>query len=173
MMHDLLLLFINMLAISLVSFGGGAAALFYDFGVSRTNWITSNDLSAILAFGYATPGPAVFGIATFIGYKIAGMTGAIIGTFAIFVAPWLLAMLAAKYFGHLLKAKHAANFIKTVGLGAAGIVAYTAISLMPSHSLTNLSYLIITGLSFIVVTRWKVNPLYVLLASGLVSLFIK
>jgi chromate transporter len=173
MTNDLLLLFINMLAISLVSFGGGATALFYDFGVARTNWITSNDLSAILAFGYATPGPAVFGIATFIGYKIGGMTGAIIGTFAIFIAPWLLAMLAAKYFGHLLKAKHAAHFIRAVGLGAAGIVAYTAMSLMPSHSLTNLWYLAITGMSFIVVTKWKINPLYVLLVSGLLSLLIK
>src|SRR5260221_428505 len=118
MIHNLLILIFNMLVISLVSFGGGASALFYDFGVTNTGWITNIDLSAIIAFGYATPGPAIFGIATFIGYRIAGLLGALIGTVSIFVMPWLLAMLAAKHLASLLENKHAPSLIKGVGLAA-------------------------------------------------------
>lgn len=172
MTGKLIELFLNMIAISLVSFGGGASALFYDFGVTRTAWITSGDLSAILAFGYATPGPAVFGIAGFIGYSVAGIVGLLVGTVSIFVMPWFLAMIATKHFGGLLKTKHATYFVKAVGLAAAGIVTYAAFKLMPPGSSSNVVYLGIALVVFGISTKWKINPLYILLAGGVASLFI-
>lgn len=166
-MSELVTLFMHMIVISLVSFGGGATALFYEFGVSQTDWITSNDLSAIIAVGYATPGPAVFGIGTFIGYRLAGMVGALVGTVGIFLMPWLLALLSAKYFSHWVKHPHARYFIRSVGLAAAGIVIYAAVSLMPRGGFSNTGYLLLAALAFIASTRWKINPMY-LVAAGLI-----
>ena len=172
MLSVLLTLLTNMLIISLSSFGGGATALFYQFGVQQTHWITSNDLSAILAFGYATPGPAVFGIGAFIGYRVAGFIGAVVGAIGIFFAPWFLSMIAAKHFSGWLAKAHAQYFIKAIGLAAAGVVGATAIKLMPPHSSTNIVYIVIAILSFVVITKWKVSPLYILLVCGLLSIFI-
>ncbi len=60
MITDLAYLFVVSLLISVATFGGGSQALFYQYGVLQTHWITRTDLSAVLAFGYATPGPGIW-----------------------------------------------------------------------------------------------------------------
>lgn len=169
-MADLWYLFWNSVLISLITFGGGSQALFYQTMVAEKPFITSDDLSAVLAFGYATPGPAVFGTATFVGYSIAGLPGAIIGSIGIFVMPFLLAMLAARYVAHLLEHPHAQFFIKGVGLAAAGVVAAIAITIVQTTTL-DIGHISIALAAFAVMLIWKkTNPLFVLLAGALIGL---
>ena len=125
----------------------------------------------MLAFGYATPGPAVFGTATFIGYKIAGITGAIVGTVGIFAVPFVLSLVAAKYLSHLLKNPHAELAIKGVGLAATGLVAATAFGVLDYHSASLWQLAIVLG-ALAASIKWKLNPLFVLLAGGIVGLLI-
>lgn len=171
MIGDLLQLFVASILISLATFGGGSQALFYQYGVLQTHWITPTDLSAILAFGYATPGPAVFGTATFIGYKVAGVTGAVIGTIGIFIVPFVLSLIAAKYLTHLLKNPHAELFVKGVGLAATGLVAATAFGVL-DYSTASMWQLVIVVGSIVASLKWKLNPLFVLLAGGIIGLII-
>jgi chromate transporter len=169
MIADLLQLFVASILISLATFGGGSQALFYQYGVLQTHWITPTDLSAILAFGYATPGPAVFGTATFIGYKIAGFTGAIISTVGIFIVPFVLSLIAAKYLTHLLKNPHAELFIKGVGLAATGLVAATAFGVLNYNTASVWQLVIVVG-TLVASLKWKLNPLFVLVTGGIVGL---
>lgn len=170
MMADLWYLFWNSVLISLITFGGGSQALFYQTMVVQKPFITSDDLSAVLAFGYATPGPAVFGTATFVGYSIAGLPGAIIGSIGIFLMPFLLALLAARYVAHLLEHPHTHFFIKGVGLAAAGVVAAIAISIVQTSKL-DIGHIAIALAAFAVMLIWrKANPLFVLLAGALIGL---
>jgi len=171
MIGDVITLFGVSLFISLVTFGGGSQALFYQFGVVQNHWITSNDLSSVLAFGYATPGPAVFGTAAFIGYKLAGPLGAIIGTIGIFIMPFLLATLAAKHLAKFVDEPHVHYFIKGVGLAAAGIVAATAFSVVGVHPLTFIQVAIAVG-SLIASLKFKINPLFILVVGGLLGVVI-
>lgn len=171
MTAHLILLFLNTLFISLLSFGaGGAPAYFYQFGVVQTHWITKSDLSSVLAFGFATPGPAANGTASFIGYHVAGLVGFIVGTIGIFISPLILSIIAAKYFNKLHEHVHAKQFIKGVGIAASGVVATTAISLLPKHEVTNVYYVCITIGAFIAIAKWKLNPLLVLVAGGVLGL---
>lgn len=170
MIADLWYLFWNSILISLITFGGGSQALFYQTMVSEKAFITSDDLSAVLAFGYATPGPAVFGTATFVGYSLAGVPGAIIGSIGIFLMPFLLALLAARYVTHLLEQPHAQFFIKGVGLAAAGIVAAVAISIVQPITSGAENILIVLA-AFAVMLFWKkTNPLFVLLSGAVIGL---
>jgi chromate transporter len=170
-MGELLHLFLSMLLLSVLSFGGGgtATALFYQFGVVENKWITGTDLTAVLAFGFATPGPAVFGAAAFIGYRLGGVFGALVGSVGIFVVPWLLAIVAAKHFSAWLERPHAALFIRGIGLAAAGVVATTALKLLPPHITSHLLLIGITAGAFLAIARWKVNPLYVLVIGGVLG----
>ena len=171
-MADLAYLFVTSLFISLATFGGGSQALFYQYGVLQTHWITRTDLSAVLAFGYATPGPAVFGTATFIGYRLGGVVGALVGTIGIFLIPFLLALLAAKYLSHLLAHPHAKGFIKGIGLAAAGLVAATAFSV--AHYNTLAIWQILIALAALVASlRWKTNPLLILVVAGLLGILLQ
>ncbi len=170
MIAELLYLFVTSTFIGLVTFGGGSQALFYQFGVLQTHWISRNDLASVLAFGYATPGPAVFGTATFIGYRIGGLPGALVGTIGIFLVPFILSLIAARYLSRLLTSPHAAQFITAVGLAAAGLVAATAFGVVQYKTIALWQILIVMG-AFIASARWKFNPLFVLLAGGIVGAF--
>jgi chromate transporter len=166
MMADLLYLFMTSIFISLVSFGGGSQALFYQTMVLQKEFISITDLSAVLAFGYATPGPAVFGTAAFVGYQIAGLPGVIIGAVGIFAMPCLLAVAANRYISHWLEHPHARLFVQGVGLAAAGVVAATAFDVAVPH-VTDLWHAIIALGSLVAMVYWKkLNPLWVLLAGG-------
>lgn len=166
MITDIISLFLLSLLISISTFGGGSQALFYQYGVLQNNWISKEDLSAVLAFGYATPGPAVFGTATFIGFHIAGIPGAAIGTVGIFIIPFLTAFLAAKHLKSLLKNVHAQQFVKGVGLAATGLVAATAFGIFDFGSAA--SWQIAIALAALIISlRYKTNSLFILL-TGLV-----
>lgn len=171
MIDDLLQLLVASILISLATFGGGSQALFYQYGVVQTHWITPNDLSAILAFGYATPGPAVFGTATFIGYKVAGITGAVIGTIGIFIVPFVLSLITAKYLTHVLKNPHAELCVKGIGLAVTGLVAATALSVLNYNTAPIWQLVIVIG-AVVASLKWKLNPLFVLLAGGMIGLII-
>lgn len=167
MIPDLIYLFVISLLISVSTFGGGSEALFYQYGVLQTRWINETDFSAVMAFGYATPGPAVFGTATFIGYRIGGLGGAIIGTIGIFIVPFLTSFLAAKYFRHILTHSLAHYFIQGVGLAAAGLVA-APVFIIFDVSEAAVWQIVIAIIALIISLKTKVNPVYILLM-GLVS----
>ncbi|HJP96665.1 MAG TPA: chromate transporter [Candidatus Saccharimonadales bacterium] len=163
-MTDLLQLFGLSMFISFASFGGSAQALFYQVGVQQTHWISNTDLSAVLAFGFATPGPAVFGTAAFMGYRIGGLPGALVGTIGIYVVPFTLSVIAAKHFSHLLQHKYAKGFTTGIGLAAAGLVAATAFNLLESQHIS-VAIVTIAGAAYVASNKYKLNPL-IILASG-------
>lgn len=170
MISDLAYLLLVSAFISLATFGGGAQALFYQYTVSERQWISSTDLSAVLAFGYATPGPAVFGTATFIGYHVAGLTGAVVGTVGIYAVPFGLALLASRYLSRFFNWPSVKAFIQWLGLAAAGLVAATAFRMAHIGLDTIWWQLLVFGGAFTLSLAWKSNPLYILLAGGLLGL---
>lgn len=168
-MAHLFYFFTNMVFISLIAFGGGGQPLFEQFAVLHTHLISERDLSAILAFGYATPGPTVFGTATFIGYRVAGFAGAFVGSIGIFTATFLLSVVAAKYLMALLDNPPARYFVRGIGLAATGLLAATALQIAHQEPFHAITLFIIAG-AFMAITRQKINPVYILLAGGLLGL---
>ena len=65
----------------LFAVGGGMATLPFlkDIGAS-TGWFTQTDLMNMLAVSESTPGPVGINMATYVGYTVAGVPGAIIAT---------------------------------------------------------------------------------------------
>jgi chromate transporter len=170
-MHQLLSLFLNSIFISAITFGGGSLPLFEQYAVTKTHLLSSADFSAIVAFGFASPGPAIFGISTFLGYRIAGVVGALVGTLGAFLLPWLLAMITARYFEPFLRHLHLRSFSRAVTLAAAGLLLVTALGIVRQAPISLFSILIVVGA--LIATIRKVNPLFILLVSGLLGLFIR
>src|SRR5207253_10028343 len=86
------------LVIGALAFGGGQAALplVERLAVADTGWLSQAQFAAGVALSYATPGPVLI-LAAFIGYHIAGVSGAAAATVAVFAVPVALAGRAAQF----------------------------------------------------------------------------
>ncbi len=90
------------LKLGLTAFGGPAAHLgmMHDEVVKRRQWLTDQQLLDAVAIGQVTPGP-VFTSATFIGYVLGGMPGAILATVGIFLPSFAFVAAAGILLGML------------------------------------------------------------------------
>ena len=152
--------------VSLLAFGGGQAALplVERITVGETGWVSAQDFAAAVAFGYVTPGPVLI-TATFIGYRAAGLVGAVSATLGVFLMPWMLAAAAAQQLQRVMQ--HA--WLRGFGLGAApavvGLLGVTALDLA-RHVVTSWAYAVIIVVALVLALRTKVHPTLILLGGA-------
>jgi chromate transporter len=94
--------------------------------VAETQWLTPQEFATGVGFAYATPGPILI-LAPFIGYRVAGIPGALLSTVAVFLIPVLLAGAAAGLVTRLRSAKWFAGFgtyAATAAIGLLGLTLY-------------------------------------------------
>lgn len=76
----LLELFGRFLLVGLFSIGGGLATLpFLTSMGEATGWFNATDISNMVAISESTPGPMGINMATYVGYTVGGIPGAVIG----------------------------------------------------------------------------------------------
>jgi chromate transporter len=160
-------IFARFVAVSLLAFGGGQAALplVERLAVTDTGWVQPSTFGAAIAFSYVTPGPVLIA-ATFIGYRAAGMAGAFAATLGAFLAPWALATAAAQQASRF--ADHPA--LRAFGAGAApavvGLLGITALA-MGREALTAWPLVLIGAVAFALATLTRVHPVALLAGGGL------
>ena len=83
-----------MMKVDVFAFGGGFASvpLMFREIVDVRNWLPADVLMDGIALGQLTPGPIVI-TATFVGYQVAGLAGAIVGTVCIFLPSFFAVVL--------------------------------------------------------------------------------
>ena len=87
-------LFWEFFKVGLFSVGGGLATLpfLYTMG-ETTGWFTAGDVANMLAVSESTPGPIGVNMATYVGFELLGVPGALIATLGL-VTPCFLVILA-------------------------------------------------------------------------------
>ena len=75
-------IFISLFKIGLFTFGGGYAmiALLENEYVTKRKWLEKEEFLDLVVIAESTPGPIAINASTYIGYKTAGLIGAIAGT---------------------------------------------------------------------------------------------
>src|ERR1035438_4761100 len=119
--HVLLRLFLSFLKIGSVVFGSGYVLLAFlqtEF-VDRLHWLTEKQLIDAVAVAQFTPGP-VFTTATFIGYIVAGWSGAAVATLGIFLPGFLLVAVRGPLIPRLRKSAVASAALDGVVAGSPG-----------------------------------------------------
>lgn len=78
-----------------ITFGGGYAiiALLEEELVRRRGWLSSEELLDIITVGESTPGAIAVNTATFVGYRLAGVLGGVVATFALVFPAWVVIVL--------------------------------------------------------------------------------
>lgn len=90
----LIRLFFEFLKIGMFSVGGGMATLpfLYDMA-DETGWCTYSQIADMLAVSESTPGPIGINMATYVGYAIGGIPGALVATFGIILPGIILVII--------------------------------------------------------------------------------
>lgn len=123
-------LFLVFLKIGAVSFGSGYvlyAFLDSDF-VAGLHWLNRSQLVDAVALGQVTPGP-VFTTATFLGYRFAGLPGALLATIAIFLPGLLLVPLLDRLVRLVESNEGIAWFLGAVNAAVIGLIVAVAAEL--------------------------------------------
>jgi chromate transporter len=118
------------LKIGSVLFGSGYVLLaFLEQGVvEQYRWLTHRQLLDAIAVGQFTPGP-LFTTATFIGYLVAGVPGAVAATLGIFLPSFVFVGLTHDLVTRLRASPRAAGFLDGVNAGAVALMAAVALTL--------------------------------------------
>jgi chromate transporter len=90
--------------------------------VHRLGWLSDRQLLDAIAIGQVTPGP-VFTTATFIGFVLAGWTGAVLATVAIFLPSFVFVALSHPLLPRLRGSRGTAAFLDGVNVAALGLMA--------------------------------------------------
>jgi chromate transporter len=153
-----------------LTFGSGLVIVpFLEKGlVQQTGWLDERQFLVAVAIGMISPGPVVI-TATFVGYLVAGVGGALVSTVGIFLPSFLLVLVVAP-----ILVRHRANanvqgFVKGAYAAAIGTILGACVLLGRIAIGDWLTAAVALG-SLIALFRWKVsNPLLVA-ATALIGL---
>ena len=93
-------LFWSFLQIGVLSFGGGYAAmpLIQEQIVTRHGWLSVSEFADLITISEMTPGPIAVNSATFVGIRVAGLTGALASTIGCILPSCILVTLIARLY---------------------------------------------------------------------------
>jgi len=158
-------LFLTFLKIGSVLYGSGYVLLAFlrnDF-VVRLGWLTDQQLIDAVAVGQLTPGP-VFTTATFIGYVVAGTSGAALSTLAIFLPSFVFVAIVYPLVPRLRASTLMSAFLDGVNVAAIGLMlavtwqlARSAVVDWPSAG--------VALVAAVLLLRWRINSVW-LIAGG-------
>ena len=183
-------LFLSFLQIGVFSFGGGYAAmpLIQNQVVQLHSWLSQSEFTDLITISQMTPGPIAINSATFVGTRIAGIPGALAATAGCVLPSCILVTLLAKIYlkyrnlsllQGVLKSLRPAVIAMIAAAGASilvnafwgeSIASLTASQLLPNISIQAVG--IFTG-SLILLARFKMNPIHVMLLSGVAEVVLQ
>lgn len=162
-------LFLVFLKMGAIVFGSGYVLLAFlrnDLVLHR-GWLTDAQLVDAVAVGQITPGP-VFTTATFIGYVLGGIRGAIVTTVGIFLPAFLLVAASGPLVPKIRKSKVAGAFLNGVNVASLALMAAVSWQLGRA-SLVDAPTAIMAVAAFLGLVLWRVNSAWLVLCGALMG----
>ncbi|NEQ46134.1 MAG: chromate efflux transporter [Leptolyngbya sp. SIOISBB] len=159
------------------TFGGGLVIIpLLEFEVvDQLHWLTRSEFINGIAIGQLSPGPVVL-TSAFVGFKVAGVLGALVATVGIFTPSFLFIMAGAPVLLRIRQNPWIQAFLQAVRPGVLGAIAAASIPLMQTAIFGQSSLVLaaiattITLLSLAALIRFKVPTWQLVLSGGLVGL---
>lgn len=175
--QDLLLpLFLTFAKIGCFTFGGGYAmiSVISHECVDKRSWITHEDMANITVIAESTPGPIAINCATFVGYKQAGILGAISATLGIVLPSFLCIWIISLFLDGFLEIPLVANAFLGIKVAVGILILDAGITMLRKMKKTTLtlSLCILSALILLAADIFALHfsTIVLMLAAGLIGL---
>lgn len=176
-------LFCNFFKIGILGFGGGYAILplIESIIVKSNGWITSNEFIDLVTISQITPGPILINSATFIGGKEGGVIGAVFATMGSVIPSLIIIIFLSTLYYKFKSLEVVQIMLKIIKPAVVGLIAAASVGIVINVIFKNsiidiysidIIGLVLSVLSFILIRYSKVNPIIVILLSGIVGMFL-
>lgn len=162
-------LFLIFLKIGSVLFGSGYVLLAFlrsDF-VTHLRWLTEKQLLDAVAVGQVTPGP-VFTTATFIGYLVGGIPGAVVATVGIFLPGFLLVAVSGPLIPKIRRSALAGAMLDGVNVGSLALMGVVTWQLGRAALVDPLT-IVIACASAVLLFALRVNAVWLIATAAVVG----
>lgn len=125
-------LFIVFFKIGLFTFGGGYAmlALIEDICVEKKKWITHEEMMDITVIAESTPGPIAINLATYVGYKLRKIPGALIATIGMIIPSFFIVFLISQFLDRFLEIKWVSSAFQGIKIAVAILIIDAAVKMI-------------------------------------------
>ena len=163
-------LFMAFFKIGLFTFGGGMSMLpmLQRELVESKQWLTEEEILNYFAIGQCTPGIIAVNVATFCGYKRAGLSGAIVSTVGIVCPSWIVITLIAGSISRFSDIVWIQRAMKGVYVAVAALLA-RAVFTFGKKIITDFVTAGIAVGAFLAMSVWNVSGILIVLVAGIIG----
>lgn len=180
MIVRLLVLFAIFFKIGLFTVGGGMAMLpLIQQELVERHMMTLQQSVDMVAISQMTPGPFAVNAATFVGMQIYGVSGAAVATLGVVLPSILICLMIAKMLNRFQNSLVVRSVLGGIRPTVMSLIAYTFLtisfgSLLPNGlgSAIDWPVLAIAVIAFVILQTGKVNPVFLVIASGFIGAFL-
>jgi chromate transporter len=170
--------------VALFSWGGGPASMgLMQRETVGAGWVSAEEFADALAIGNALPGPIAPQVSAYIGYKLAGMAGAVAAVTGTVLPTTLIMLVMIVYFFGVKDSHTVGAMLKAVRPVIVGLLVWTAYILAvsvfgastsgwPRGLALNWDKLLIAMTSFALLTFTEVSPVWLVLAGAALGFLI-
>lgn len=175
-LKDLFTIYFAFFKVGAFTFGGGLAMMpmLQKELIEKKQWLTEEELIDYYAVGQSTPGIIAVNVATFVGYKRAGILGGIFGTLGIISPSLIIIMILANLINSISDYPIVQKALTGINVAVAALLTNVIIN-FAKKTIKNVWNAIFMLVSFLLIFALKVPSFIVILfglATGIILTFI-
>ncbi|AKF25047.1 chromate transporter [Sulfurovum lithotrophicum] len=157
------ILLLSMFKVGAVAFGNGMTImpLLQQEAVISHHWLTMKQFTDGIAFGQITPGPFLI-TATFIGYKVSGLTGSLLATVGMFYPSFFYTIVMSELYEKIKKNVLIQKALRGILAAFTGMLFFVVLSLGTISLVSSAAYIWAVG-ALIAVRYFQLNILWIFL----------
>ena len=169
-------LFKTFAKIGMFTFGGGYAmiAMIDHACVEEKKWITHDELMDMTVVAESTPGPIAINCATFTGYKIAGLPGAVAATLGMIIPSFIIIYLISMFLENFLELTIIANAFRGIKIAVGLLILEAGVNMAKKAKKTKQTKIIIPTACAIMllshILAWNISSISLMITAAIVSL---
>lgn len=153
------------------TFGGGYAMLPFIKReiVEEKKWLTDDEIFDVIAIAESTPGPLAVNAATFVGNKVAGLTGALTATMGVILPSFLIIFAVSQILLQIENFPVIENAFQGIRAGVLVLIGNAVCSLYGQLNKRAFTYAILL-LVFVLANIFDINTIFILLFCALLGI---